>query len=80
MHLCIWVGAAIADDNQTMIQIAGVANGGQYDAAGVDTGEHQRVGLMRCLTTIGSLSRAAAVGWIATPSVPATAIPLPSAR
>ena len=35
MHFCIWVGAAIADDNQTIIQIAGVANGRQYDAAGV---------------------------------------------
>jgi hypothetical protein len=43
MHLCIWVGAAIADDDQPIIQIAGVANGRQHDAAGVDTGEHQRI-------------------------------------
>jgi len=43
MHLCIWVGAAIAYDDQPIIQIAGVANGRQHDAAGVDTGEHQRV-------------------------------------
>ena len=43
MHLCIWVGAAIADDDQPIIQIAGVANGRQHAAAGVDTGEHQRV-------------------------------------
>jgi hypothetical protein len=43
MHRCIWVGAAIADDDQPIIQIAGVANGRQHDAAGVDTGEHQRV-------------------------------------
>ena len=85
MHICIWVGAAIADDHQPIIQIAGVANGRQHDAAGVDTGEHQRVdavgaqlptnGLMRCLTTIGSPSRAAAARWIAAPSLPATAIP-----
>src|SRR5712675_647901 len=27
MHLCVWVGAAIADDDQPIIQIAGVANG-----------------------------------------------------
>jgi hypothetical protein len=27
MQLCIWVGAAIADDDQPIIQIAGVANG-----------------------------------------------------
>ena len=39
MHLCIWVGAAIADDDQPIIQIAGVANGRQHDAAGVDTGD-----------------------------------------
>jgi hypothetical protein len=32
MHLCIWVGATIADDDQTVIQIAGVANGRQHDA------------------------------------------------
>jgi hypothetical protein len=90
MHLCIWVGAAIADDNQTVIQIAGVANGRQHDAAGADTGEHQRVDAAgaqqslqvgtneradACLTTIGSPSRAAAAGWIAAPSLPATAIP-----
>jgi hypothetical protein len=43
MHLCIWVGAAIADDDQPIIQIAGVADGRQHNAAGVDTGEHQRV-------------------------------------
>ena len=35
MHLCIWVGAAIADDDQPIIQIAGVANGRQHDTAGV---------------------------------------------
>ena len=52
MHLCIWVGAAIADDDQPIIQIAGVANGRQHDAAGVDIGEHQRVdaaGAQQCL-------------------------------
>jgi hypothetical protein len=43
MHLCIWVGAAIADDDQPIIQIEGLANGRQHDAAGVDTGEHGRV-------------------------------------
>jgi hypothetical protein len=43
MHLCIWVGAAIADDNQTIIEIADVANSRQHDAAGADTGEDQRV-------------------------------------
>jgi hypothetical protein len=32
MHLCIWVGAAIADDDQPISQIAGVANGRQHDA------------------------------------------------
>ena len=90
MHLCIWVGAAIAYDDQPKNQIGGVANGRQHDAAGVDTGEHQRVdavgaqqrlqvgptnGLTRCLTTIGSPSRAAAAGWIAAPSLPAASIP-----
>jgi hypothetical protein len=43
MHLRIWVGAAIADDDQPIIQIAGVTNGRQHDAAGMDAGEHQRV-------------------------------------
>ena len=43
MHICIWVGAAIADDHQSIVQIASVANGRQHDAAGVDTGEHQRI-------------------------------------
>jgi hypothetical protein len=43
MHLCIWVGTAIAYDDQPIIQIACMANGRQHDAAGVDTGEHQRV-------------------------------------
>ena len=43
MHLCIWVRAAIADDDQSIIQIAGVANGRQHDTAGVDADEHQRV-------------------------------------
>ena len=43
MHLCIWVGAAISDDDQPIIQIASVANGRQHDAAGLDTREHQRV-------------------------------------
>jgi hypothetical protein len=47
MHLRIWVGAAIADDDQPVIQIAGVANGRQHDATGVDTGEHQRVDAVR---------------------------------
>src|ERR1700722_2880833 len=90
MHLCIWVGAAITNDDQTIIQIAGVANGRQHDAAGMYTGDHERVDavgaqqrlqvgtnerLRRCLTTIGSPSRGAAAGWIAAPSVPATAIP-----
>jgi hypothetical protein len=61
-----------------------MANGRQHDAASVYTGEYQRVdavgaqqrleagpmkGLMRCLTTIGSPSRAAAAGWIAAPSL-----------
>jgi hypothetical protein len=43
MHLRIWVGAAIAHDDQPIIKITGVANGRQHDAAGVDTGEHKRV-------------------------------------
>jgi hypothetical protein len=43
MHLCIWVGATIADDDQPIIQVAGVANGRQHDTAGVDIGEHQRI-------------------------------------
>jgi hypothetical protein len=43
MHLCIWVGTAVADDDLPIIQIAGVANGREHDATGVDTGEHQRV-------------------------------------
>ena len=76
MHLCIWVGAAIADDDQPIIQIAGVANGRQHAAAGVDTGEHQRVDAVGAqqrlqvganeradagLTTIGFPSRAMAI-------------------
>ena len=78
MHLRIWVGAAIADDDQPVIQIAGVPNGRQHDAAGVDTGEHQRVdavGAQQRLQ-IGSPSRAATAGWIAAPSLPVTAIPV----
>jgi hypothetical protein len=39
MNFCIWVGAAIADDDQAIIQIAGLANGRQHDAAGVNTSE-----------------------------------------
>jgi hypothetical protein len=90
MRLCIGVGAAIPDHDQPIIQIDGLANGRQNDAAGVDTGEHSLSmplarssvsksvptnGLTRCLTTIGSPSRAAADGWIAAPSLPATSIP-----
>jgi hypothetical protein len=51
MHLCIRVGAAIADDDQPIIQIAGAANGRQHDAAGVDAGQHQRV------DAVGALQR-----------------------
>jgi len=43
MQLCIWVGAPIADDDQPIIQIDGLANGRQHHAAGGNTGEHQRV-------------------------------------
>ena len=43
MQLGIRVDAGIAYDDQPIIQIAGVANGRQHDAAGVNTGEHQRV-------------------------------------
>jgi hypothetical protein len=63
MHLCIWVGAAISDDDQPIIQIASVANGRQHDAAGVDTGEHQRadaVGAQQRLQ-VGANERAGAV-------------------
>jgi hypothetical protein len=68
-----------------------VANGRQHDAAGVDTGEHQRadaLGAQQRLQ-VGANERAdavldhdrfpsrtaAAAGWIAAPSLPATAIP-----
>ena len=90
MQLCIRVGTAIAYDDQPIIQIAGMANGRQHDAA-VWTPASTSVsmplarssvsrsvptnGLTRCLTTIGSPSRAAAAGWIAAPSLPATRIP-----
>jgi hypothetical protein len=46
------IGTAVADDDQPIIQIAGMADGRQHDAAGVDTGEHQRVdavGAQQCL-------------------------------
>jgi hypothetical protein len=43
MQLGIRVGAAITYDDQPIIQIGGVANGRQHDAAGVNTSEHQRV-------------------------------------
>ena len=86
MHLCMAGRAAIADVDQTIIQIAGVANGRQHNAACGDTGDtsvSMPLALlgnvsrsvptnrpMRCLTTIGSPSRAAAAGWIAVPSGP----------
>jgi hypothetical protein len=90
MRLCIGVGAAIPDHDQPIIQIDGLANGRQHDAAGVDPASTSvsmplarssvsksvpTNGLSRCLTTIGSPSRAAAAGWIAAPSLPATSIP-----
>jgi hypothetical protein len=82
VHVCIWVGAAITDDDQPIIRVAGVANGRQHNAAGVDTGSTSVLmplarssvsrsvptnGLMRCLTTIGSPASAAAAGWIVAP-------------
>jgi hypothetical protein len=67
-----------------------LANGRQHDAAGVDTGEHQRVdavGAQQRLQVGANEradavldhdrfpSRAAAAGWIAAPSLPAASIP-----
>src|ERR1700726_4636906 len=90
MPLCLWVGAAIADDDQPIVQIAGAANGRQHDAAGVDTGEHQRVDAVggQQRLQVGANERAdavldhdrfpsksAAAGLIAAPSLRATAIP-----
>jgi hypothetical protein len=90
MHLRIRVGAAITDDDQAIIQVAGVANGRQPTplvwtpattsvsmplARSSISRSAPPNGLMRCLTTIGSASRGAAAGWIAAPSLPATIIP-----
>ena len=46
MHLLITIRAAIADDNEAVIGIGGMAHRGKHDAAGRDTGQDQSLAAM----------------------------------
>src|ERR1700704_2036813 len=90
MRFLVAVRAAIADDQQSVVRVGGMAQGREYNAAGGDprqdqgldaVGAHIRSrsvpanALTRCLVTTISSASGATAGWIFAFSAPAASTP-----